>query len=274
MEGLRADGFRADGTVRPKVLRLGDRAGERDGGAPASRHVALDAALPDGGLPRGAVVELSSPRALGAVTSLALAACAAAQREARFRSGDERTLGAMCGFVDPWETLYAPALAHHAVDATRLIVVRPPLGSLARVVVRMAESKAFSVLSIDLKGVPGSRTSEGREQSVALERWGTVVRRLAIAVEHTDTTVLLMTDRLQHRAMPLPVALRLEVDRAPDRSLARAHEESLEESLVDRDLRRPSVEPLQWHVHVAKDRSGRVSSGLRSNVPVSIALSG
>ena len=130
-------------------------------------------------------MELSSPHALGAVTSLALAACAAAQREARFRSGDARTLGAMCGFVDPWETLYAPSLARHAVDSTRLIVVRPPLGNLARVAVRMAESKAFSVLSVDLKGVPGASTHEGRDQerdqTVALERWSTVVRRLAIA---------------------------------------------------------------------------------------------
>lgn len=240
-------------SVRPKVLRLGDRAGGR---------AALDAVLPDGGLPRGAVVELSSPHALGAVTSLALAACAAAQREARFRSGDERTLGAMCGFVDPWETLYAPALARHAVDSTRLIVVRPPLGNLARVAVRMAESKAFSVLSIDLKGVPGACTPEGREQghaqTVALERWSTVVRRLAIAIEHTDTTVLLLTDRLQHRAMPLPVALRLEVDRAPIAEGSDSFDEA----------------PLQWLIHVAKDRLGRVSASFRASASQPIALSG
>ncbi len=201
-------------------------------------------------------MELSSPHALGAVTSLALAACAAAQREARFRSGDARTLGAMCGFVDPWETLYAPSLARHAVDSTRLIVVRPPLGNLARVAVRMAESKAFSVLSVDLKGVPGASTHEGRDQerdqTVALERWSTVVRRLAIAIEHTDTTVLLLTDRLQHRVMPLPVALRLEVDRP---ALA-VGSSSFEEA------------PLPWHIHVAKDRLGRVSGSSRTGIAV------
>lgn len=235
------------GILRPSILRLG--VGERGGrgatveASRAERAAAVDDALPDGGLPRGAVVELSAPRGLGGVTSLALTACAAAQREARFRAGNERTLGAMCGFVDPWATLHAPALLQHAVDVTRLIVVRPPLGSLARVCVRMAESKAFSVLSIDLKGVPGARTAEG-EAEVALDRWSTVVRRLAIAIEHTDTTVLLLTDRLQRRAMPLPVALRLEVDRAWAPSPVEAEHDA-----------------PRWRVFVAKDRLGRVSLG-------------
>src|SRR2546421_6298879 len=76
----------------------------------------LDAALPDGGLPRG-VVELAAPRALGGGTSIALAAMRAAHaRDAR----------AWCAWIDPEATLYAPGVAAAGVDRARLLVVRPP----------------------------------------------------------------------------------------------------------------------------------------------------
>ncbi len=59
---------------------------------PASRekalplgYQALDEALPGAGLPRGAVVEIASPRGLARATSIALMACASAQAEARLR---------------------------------------------------------------------------------------------------------------------------------------------------------------------------------------------
>jgi hypothetical protein len=50
------------------------------------------------------------------------------------------------------------------------------------------------------------------KRHVDLNRWGTIVRRLALAVERSDTTVLLLTDTLAHRAMPLPVAMRIELE--------------------------------------------------------------
>lgn len=186
----------------------------------------LDELLPDGGLPRGAVVEVASPRALGRATSLCLAACASAQAEARLRSGDPSTVGAWCAFVDPWSTLHAPAVEARGVDASRLLVVRPELDALARTAVRVAQSRAFALVAIDLAGVPGAEAS-----ALRLERWVNVVRRLALAVEHTDTTVLLSTDTLAHRPLPLPVALRLELER----ELGGA-----------------------WSVKVAKERHGRV----------------
>jgi len=176
--------------------------------------VALGDVLPDGGLPRGAVVELTSPRALGRATTIALRACAAAQADGRLRSGEAAVAkhpwvgGVWCAFVDPWSTLHAPAVVARGVDATRLLVVRPPLGALSRVVVRLAESRVFSVIAVDTAGVPGT----GASGAVDLGRWATVVRRVALAVEQSDTTVILLTDAIVRRAMPLPVALRLEVE--------------------------------------------------------------
>jgi RecA/RadA recombinase len=239
------------GEARAKALSLdGWRA--REG---ASEHRArtegeapnLDAVLPDGGLPRGAVVELAAPGALGNATTIALRAIAAAQAEARLRSGDARTVGAWCALLDPWSTLHAPALEAHGVDASRLLVVRPDVDALARVAVRVAESRAFALVVVDTACVPGAERTEGGRlaSSVRLERWGTVVRRLALAVERTDTTIVLVTDGLAKRVSPLPVALRLELARRPGWSIDGASSAAGE--LAPRLV-----------VQVAKERSGRV----------------
>src|SRR5687767_6270495 len=81
---------------RPKALPLGTGTVGL-----TTTLAAIDEVLPDGGLPRGAVVELASASGLGRATTVALAACAAAQREARLRSGDPATVGAWCAFIDP-----------------------------------------------------------------------------------------------------------------------------------------------------------------------------
>lgn len=174
---------------------------------------AIDALLPDGGLPRGAVIELASSRALGRSTSVALAACSAAQAEARLRSGDPKTVGAWCAFVDPWSTLHAPAVKRSGVDTMRLLVVRPSIEALPRIAVRIVQSRAFSMIAIDLAGVPGAELQgDGAPTSVRLDRWVNIVRRLALALEKTDASVLLLTDLQAPRALPLPVAMRLELD--------------------------------------------------------------
>jgi recombination protein RecA len=195
----------------------------------------LGEALPDGGLPRGVVVEVASPRALGSATTVALRACASAQAEARLRGGPASKQswvgGAWCAFVDPWSTLHAPAVLAHGVDPARLLVVRPSPSAIARVLVRLAESRVFGVIAVDTVAVPGVDAG-GEPLGVSLDRWGTVVRRVALAVENTDTAVIVITDVLARRSMPLPVALRLELDR-----------------------RGPGL----VQVRVAKDRHGRVS---------------
>lgn len=185
----------------------------------------LDEALPEAGLPRGAVVEIAAPRGLARGTTIALAACASAQAEARLRGGRE-TAGAFCAWLDPGASLFAPAVARAGVDLERLLVVRPPLEALARVAVRVSESRAFKVVVIDAAGVPGGALD------LRLDRWPNIVRRLALAVERSDSAVLLLTDSTAARALPLPVAMRLEVER-------------LSEDRVT--------------VRVAKERRGRVS---------------
>ncbi len=167
----------------------------------------VDEALPDGGFPRGAVAEISSPYGLARATSLALAACASAQAAAKLRAGDETT-AAWCAFLDPARTLFAPAVARAGVDLERLLVVQPAAEDLARVAARVAASGAFAVVVIDLAGVPGQKSPQ------RLDRWVNAVRRLALAVEGTETSVVLLTDAHAPRSMQLPVALRIEIDRA------------------------------------------------------------
>lgn len=185
----------------------------------------VDEVLPEGGLPRGVVVELSAPQGLARATTLALSLCASAQADARHR-GDTDTQGAWCAWLDPTATLFAPGAVRLGVDLERLLVIRPGLEDLARVAVRVAQSQAFSVVVIDTAGVPGCRGE------MRLDRWVTIVRRLALAVEGSDTTVLLLTDANTSRAMPLPTAMRIEIERLAEDKLG---------------------------LRVAKDRAGRVT---------------
>jgi len=171
--------------------------------------------LPDGGLPRGAVVEFACPRSLGQATSLALRACASAQREALLRGGEP----AWCAWLDPQETLYAPGVAAHGVVLDRLLVVHPPHDALARIAVRMVASRVFSVLIIDTLGVPCGVSSKGvssKQGEISLRRWHNVVRRFAIAARDGDTSVVLLTEQESARTVGLPVAMRVELEQPED----------------------------------------------------------
>ena len=197
----------------------------------------VDDALPEGGLSRGVVVELSAPQGLARATTLALALCASAQADARHRGSDD-TQGAWCAWLDPTATLFAPGAVRAGVDLERLLVIRPGFGDLARVAVRVAQSHAFSVVVIDTAGVPGCR-GETR-----LDRWVTIVRRLALAVEGSDTTILLLTDANASRAMPLPAAMRIELERLAEDKLS---------------------------LRVAKDRAGRVTGSCAIDLGLQVA---
>ncbi len=198
----------------------------------------LDAALPDGGLPRGQVIEVAISAGLGFATTLGLLACRAAQEEAQLSGAD-----AWCAFVDPSGSLFAPALQEARVDPQRLLVVRPELGhdrtgpgktskrnnpswgtaqldedsaTISRIAVKLAEARLFSVLVIDMAGLawcsrPAQNASPFRPPS--LSQWGKTVRRLSLAVSGTATQVILLTDRSARRSLPLPVGLRLELQR-------------------------------------------------------------
>lgn len=183
---------------------------------------AIDRQLPDGGLPRGALIELAVQGAAFA-TTLGLKTCVSAQQEAEALGGSVP----WCVFIDPSRSLYAPGVAHVGVRLERLLVVRPPLEALSRVALRLVESQCFAVVVIDTIGLPGG------ELNVSLGGWPRIVRRLALALQGTQSTVLLLTDHDARRPLTLPVAQRIE-------------------------LCRPQAHKLI--LRVAKDRQGRVSA--------------
>jgi hypothetical protein len=201
-------------TARAPVLRLG--------------WSELDEVLPDGGFPCG-VVELAAPCALGGGVAIALSAVRAAHRNA----------GAWCAWIDPEGTLYAPGVALGGVDLTRLFVVRPPRSELARIAVKVASSGAFDVIIIDVDPIPGAHAAVPQRRSGKKAWSGEVfVRKLALAAQKEGATIVLLTDACVPRAMPWPVALRLELSRNRE----------------------------AFAVHVAKERYGRV--GLVKTVPM------
>jgi recombination protein RecA len=197
----------------------------------------LDAILPDQGILRGSVVELEVSGRAALATSIALAACRAAQHEGQRRGADPP----WCAFIDPTKTLFAPGALAAGVLLERLLVVRPAPEALSRTALRLTESRAFSVVVIDTVGVPGaicraSASPEGRRQrereSFSLGAWARVVRRLSLAVQGSEACVLLITDSAAPRTVPLPVTMRIA-------------------------LSRPS--PARLSLRIAKDKQGRVT---------------
>ena len=186
----------------------------------------LEQVLPDRGLPRG-VVEIASPitkqgAMRGGATTIALAAIRAVH------ASDPR---AWCAWITEANAppLYAPAVAQAGVDLERLLVVRPQPADLARTVVKVASSGAFDLVVVDAPaGLDGrltiadgsSRTAPTHRRAAAASRarvdGSVVVRKLALAAEEQGTTFLLLTSVFTSRAVPWPVALRLEVERRPE----------------------------------------------------------
>jgi recombination protein RecA len=182
----------------------------------------LDQWLPDGGLLKGSVVELMVAGATALATSIGLSACRSAQQAAAKLGGDTP----WCTFVDPSRSLYAPGVAELGVNLERLLVVRPSLEALSRTALRLVESQCFAVVVIDTVGMPGA------ELDVPLGNWPRIVRRLAMALEGSQSSVLLITDVGARRPLTLPVAQRIELHRASAHKLI---------------------------LQVAKDRRGRIS---------------
>jgi hypothetical protein len=191
----------------------------------------LEEVLPDGGLPRG-VVELAAPHALGGSTSIALAAV---------RAGQERAGGAWCAWIDPERTLHAPGVVARGVDLARMLVVCPPRALLGRASLKIVAVGAFEVVVVDFDAISNATPHRPRDVVTGKKKaWASevLVRKLALAAEEGGTTVLLLTDATRKRAVPWPVALRLEMTR-PSRS--------------------------ELSVRIAKDRRGRV--GVAKTIP-------
>jgi recombination protein RecA len=146
----------------------------------------LDSILPDGGLPHAVVEITCAHHAFAGATRIAVSAIAAAQR---------RSSSAWCAWMDADATLFAPGLARAGVDLSRLLVVRPPLQLLPRVVVTCASSGAFDIVVVELH---------------TLARAEKFIRKLALACEQHGTTIVLLAEP---HVDAWPVALRLEVAR-------------------------------------------------------------
>jgi recombination protein RecA len=156
---------------------------------------------------------------------------------AAVRAAHARDPRAWCAWIDPEATLYAPGLACAGIDLARLLVVRAPEGALARFSVKVAASRAFDVIVVDVDPIPGASDAPfaARRRIVRAERF---VRKLAVLAEEGGAAILLLTDARAPRASAWPVALRVELShRAPGEITLR----------------------------VAKDRRGRV--GLAKTIP-------
>lgn len=190
---------------------------------------ALDALLPDGGLPTGKVIELSMRGGAAFGTQIALWACRAAQQQAALTGAES-----WCAFIDPSTSLHAPGVKATGVELQRLLVARPALHDMERVAVRLSEARVFSVIVLDLVGVPWAQNMTGtrsrqvphvQARSKAMPRqsmtgqeqrrsqnWPRTVRQLALKLANTQAQVLLLTDSEVHQQTPLPVALRLQLN--------------------------------------------------------------
>lgn len=184
----------------------------------------LERVLPDRGFPRG-VVEIASPitkqgAMRGGATTIALSAIRAVHK------ADPR---AWCAWITEANAppLYAPAVAQAGVDLERLLVVRPQPADLARTVVKVASSGAFDLVVVDapagldgrlsIAADPNGKTAIRRTASSRARVDGSVVvRKLALAAEEQGTTFLVLTNVFTSRAVPWPVALRIEVERRPE----------------------------------------------------------
>jgi recombination protein RecA len=217
--------------ISPALVKAGVSLGgapgallEQEGSLPFGL-AAVDQALPDGGILRGGVVELMVPGESGLGTALSLAAVRSVQQLGKKEGLKEST--PWCAFVDASSSLYAPGVEAMGIELDRLLVVRPQADGIGRAAIKLAESGVFGLVVVDTVGALGG----GLE--VSLKSFGRIVRRLSMAVDGTRNSVLLLTSSLQPRALPLPVAQRLEL----------AH---------------PTRDRLV--VRVAKDRRGRVTS--------------
>lgn len=161
--------------LRDRIRRLERRPARREG-VLASGRPEVDALLPGGGFPRGALAHLAGGPASGK-TLLALSALAAAAAE-----------GGLTAFVDGRGELYPPSAGAVGLDLGRLLVVRPPARPAGRrggeesltglwAAEALLGSGAFAAVAVDvpLRGLaPGRAEGMLRRLAAAAEKGGAV----------------------------------------------------------------------------------------------------
>jgi protein ImuA len=185
--------------LREEIRRIERRPAPRTRFTPSGR-ADVDAQLPGGGFPRGAVTELWGGYASGK-TGLALAALAAAM-------GEE----GLAAFVDGRGELYPPAASALGVDLDRLLIVRPcartgtgPRGDGVRDALWAAEallgSGAFEIVAVD---IPLERS----EERLVGARLDGMLRRVRAAAERGGAVALWLSTP---GGVRVPAAVRLEI---------------------------------------------------------------
>lgn len=182
--------------LRERIRRI-ERRPPRRSAFEATGLPEVDALLPGGGFPRGALSEIAGGPGSGK-TALCLAAMARAMR------GD-----GLAAFVDGRGELYPPAAAALGVDLDRLLVVRPGSDLIAALWSGEAllASGAFEVVVLDL---PPARPPRARAPLDA------VARRLLAAAEKGGAVGLWLAPEIR-----VPAAVRLAMVRGPDGPRAR-----------------------------------------------------
>lgn len=157
--------------LREEIRRIERRPARRTGAVPCGLPE-VDAVLPGGGFPRGALADVAGGPASGK-TAVALAVFAAL--------GDD----ALAAFVDGRGELYPPAARALGVDLSRLLIVRPAApGAAGRdpalaalwAAEALLGSGAFAAVAIDVPLPRALRGVEGalRRLQAAAERGGAV----------------------------------------------------------------------------------------------------
>jgi len=203
--------------LKEAIRRIERRPARRSGVVPTGLKE-IDAALPGGGFPRGAISELAGGQASGK-TAVALSVLASLGEEELF------------AWVDGRGEMYPPAAAARGVDLGRLLIVRPgtaPAGPgvgarelpgpvavgdepLAYGCLWAAEallgSGAFAALVLD---VPIPRGKRG---------WDAIARRLQAAAERGGALAIWLAP--PRASVRLPAAVRLELSTQEGRIVAR-----------------------------------------------------
>ena len=214
---------------------------------------ALDAVLPAGGLPIGAVTELLAAPGAGA-RRLAFELVSArlrtvADRPLLWIEASPRTRGTIPPTTEVGGTLYAPALAQAGVPLERLIHARP----------QTADDALWSAEQALIAGVTAMIVLEAAGLSTS------AVRRLQLAAEESGSVLLLIRPvaeqgersasplRLRLSAVPLGSSDLASTATATPDGTAAATKEALEAYLVDREERPPI---LRSTVEVLRCRGG------------------
>ncbi|MBI2689129.1 MAG: DNA recombination/repair protein RecA [Acidobacteria bacterium] len=168
-----------------RVVRFGLRRRELEGILP-SGSITIDAAMGVGGLPRGRVIELYGPPAIGK-TTLGLQAVAAVQRE-----------GETAAFVDVERAFDGAYAARVGVDVEALLLARAEDGQQAfRIIEKLAASKAVDLIIVD--SAAALLPPEEREERLGeagpfgqCEMLASGLRRLVRALQGSPACVLFL----------------------------------------------------------------------------------